>query len=79
MPDFQQFAFAGFIIIGLINGIQFAFDRNWKSFVFFLVAVIGGGVFGALGLFGLPSVEMGLGVGIFSSGVYKTAQKLGGE
>ena len=76
MPDFTQFAFAGFIIIGLINGIQFAFDRNWKSFVFFLVAVISGGVFGAMKLFGIPSLEMGLGVGIFSSGVYKVSQNI---
>lgn len=76
MPDFTQFAFAGFIIIGLINGIQFAFERNWKSFIFFLVAVISGAVFGALGLFGLPSLEMGLGVGVFSSGVYKVAQTI---
>jgi len=76
--DLSQYAMAGFVLIGLVNGIQFAFDKNWKSFVFFLVAVIAGTVFGVFGLFGIPSIEIGLAVGISSSGVYKVAQKLGG-
>lgn len=76
--ELTQYTMALFIIIGLINGIQFAFDRNWKSFTFFIVAVIAGGVFGYLGLFGLPGFEIGLAVGLSSSGVYKVAQKIGG-
>ena len=49
--DITTYAMAGFVLIGLVNGIQFAFDRNWKSFTFFMVAVISGGVFGAMKLF----------------------------
>ncbi len=76
MPDFSQYAFAGFVIIGLVNGIKFAFDREWESFIFFSVAIFSGVVFGAMQLFGIPSVEMGLGIGIFSSGVYKVSQNI---
>ncbi len=77
--DLSQFAMAAFVIIGFVNGIQFAVDRNWRAFAFFLTAVIGGTVFGALHWFGLPSIEVGLAVGVSSSGVYKVAQKLGGQ
>jgi len=77
--DFQEFAMAGFVLIGLVNGIQFAIDKNWKSFIMFMTAVVAGGVFGYLGWFGLPGIEIGLAVGISSSGVYKIAQKIGGK
>jgi len=78
MIDLQNFAMAGFVLIGLVNGIQFAFDKNWKSFAFFITAVAAGIIFGYLGWFGLPSAEIGLAVGIGSSGAYKISQKLGG-
>lgn len=77
--NLEQFAMAAFVLIGLVNGIQFALDRNWASFVKFLTAVIAGGLFGYLHWFGLPSLETGIAVGISSSGVYKVAQKLGGQ
>jgi hydrogenase/urease accessory protein HupE len=77
--NFEQFAMAGFVLIGLVNGLQFALDRNWRSFAMFCMAVIAGALFGLLGWFGLPSMEVGLAVGISSSGVYKVAQKLGGS
>lgn len=77
--DFTQYAMAAFVLIGLVNGIQFAIDRNWRSFALFITAVISGAVFGYLRFFGLPSLEIGLAVGISSSGVYKVAQKLGGQ
>jgi hydrogenase/urease accessory protein HupE len=76
--DFSTYALAAFVLIGLVNGIQFAVNKEWKSFVFFLTAVIAGTVFGTLKWFGLPSTEIGLAVGISSSGVYKISQKLGG-
>ena len=76
--NLEQFAIAGFVLIGLVNGIQFALDKNWSSFIKFLLAVIAGGVFGFLQWFGLPNVEIGLAVGVSSSGVYKVSQKLGG-
>jgi hydrogenase/urease accessory protein HupE len=77
--NLEQFAMAAFVLIGLVNGIQLALDRNWASFTKFLMAVIAGGVFGLLQWFGLPNVETGLAVGISSSGVYKIAKKIGGE
>ena len=77
--DFQEFAMAAFVLIGLVNGVQFAVNKDWSSFVKFLIAIGAGGVFGYLGWFGLPSAEIGFAVGISSSGVYKIAQKLGGE
>jgi len=77
--DFDKYVLAGFVVIGLVNGIQFIVDRDWKSFIKFMTAVIAGGVFGYLQWFGLPSLEIGLAVGLSSSGVYKLSQKLGGE
>lgn len=72
--DLTQFAMAIFVIIGLVNGINLAMNKDWKSFGKFAIAVVAGGVFGYLGWFGLPSVELGLAVAISSSGVYKVAQ-----
>ena len=77
--DLTAFDLAAFVLIGLINGIQFALDKNWASFAKFMAAVIAGGVFGTLKWFGLPSTEIGIAVGISSSGVYKVAQKIGGQ
>ena len=77
--DLTQFAMGTFVLIGLVNGIQFAIDKQWGSFVKFLTAVIAGGIFGYLHWFGLPSLEIGLAVGIGSSGVYKAFTKLGGN
>jgi len=79
MPELEGYVMAAFVLIGLVNGIQFAFERNWKSFVFFMVAVIAGTVFGYLKWFGLPSLEIGFAVGISSSGVYKISQVLGSK
>jgi hypothetical protein len=75
--DLTQFAFGATILIGLVNGIQFAVNRDWRAFTLFLTAVISGAVFGYLGWFTIPSVEIGFALGISSSGVYKVAQKLG--
>lgn len=77
--NLEQYAMAAFVLIGLVNGIQFALNAEWKSFVMFLTAVVCGTLFGALHWFGLPTAEIGLAVGISSSGVYKVAQKLGGN
>jgi len=77
--NLEQYALAGFMLIGFVNGITFAIDRNWKSFILFMTAVLFGGLFGYLGWFGLPSLEIGLAVGLSSSGAYKIAQKIGGS
>lgn len=76
--DLTQFAMAAFVLIGLVNGIQFAINKEWKSFAFFMTAVIAGISFGYLKWFGLPSMEIGLAVGLSSSGVYKAGQLIGG-
>lgn len=76
--DFEQYAMATFALIGLVNGVQLAVYRQWDRFVLWLVAVIAGTAFGFLHWFGLPSIELGLAIGINSSGVYKIAQNLGG-
>lgn len=77
--DITQYLVATAALIGLVNGLAFAFERNWRAFTLFLIAVIGGAVFGFLQWFSLPSIEIGLLVGLNSSGVYKVAQKLGGK
>lgn len=79
MSELEQFALAAFVLIGLVNGVQFAINKEWKSFALFLTATIAGTVFGVINWFGLPSAEMGLAVGISSSGVYKVAKKIGGQ
>jgi hypothetical protein len=76
--DLTQFTLAAFVLIGLVNGVQFALAKNWASFILFITAVIAGTVFGFLHWFSLPSAAVGMAVGISSSGVYKVAQKLGG-
>lgn len=77
--NLEQYAMAAFVIIGLVNIVQLGLDRNWKSFAKALCAVFAATLFGLLKWFGLPSAEVGLAVGISSSGLYKVAQKLGGE
>lgn len=64
-------------IIGLVNGIRL-FEENKRSFVYFIIAVVTGLVFGYLHFFGL-TVESGLVAALASSGVYKVAQKVGGQ
>lgn len=78
MDQIQQYAMATFVLIGIVNGFAFAMDQDWKAFGKFLLVVVAGLLFGILGWFGLPSAEVGLAVGIGSSGVYKVAQKIGG-
>lgn len=78
MINLEQFALASFMLIGLVNGFQLALNKEFKSFGLFALAVTAGGVFGYLNWFGLPSLEIGLAVGLSSSGVYKTAKKISG-
>lgn len=76
MVDLEQFAFASFMLIGLVNGANFAFEKQWVSFAKFMLAVLAGGVFGYFKMFGLPSLEIGLALGLSSSGIYKGIQLL---
>ncbi len=75
----EEYVVAGSILIGLVNGFNLAYSKNWESFFKFLVAVVGGAVLGYLQWFGLPSIEAGIGAGLASSGIYKIGQKMGGE
>jgi hypothetical protein len=76
--DFSQFATASFMLIGLVNGVGMLADKQWLSFAKFTVAVVAGGLFGYLHMFGLPGIEMGLAIGMGSSGVYKALGKING-
>lgn len=77
--DFTEYAMAAFVIIGLVNITQMALDRDWKSFAKATIAVVAATLFGYLNWFGLPTMEIGLAVGISSSGVYKLGQVLSGR
>lgn len=74
--NFEQYAMAAFVIIGLVNIVNMALERDWKSFSKASIAVVAASLFGYLGWFGLPTMEIGLAVGISSSGVYKLGQVL---
>ena len=67
---------AGTMIIGFVNISNFAFEGNWKSFGKAMVALIAGVVFGYFKFYGLPSVEVGLGVALSSSGVFALVKML---
>ena len=75
----EQYALGSFVVIGFVNGVNFALEKQWPSFIRFFIAVLAGTAIGALGWFGLPGIEMGLALGIASSGVYKSLQVLRGE
>jgi len=75
--DLEQYVMGGFVLIGLVNGLQFALDKKWDAFVRFMTAVIVGGMFGFFKMYGIPSLEVGLAIGVSSSGIYKIAQVLG--
>lgn len=68
---------AGAVIIGIVNGVRLASDKI-TPFIGFLVALVLGILFGALGYFGL-NVQTGIVAGLGSSGVYQVAKKLGGR
>lgn len=73
----ENYVVAGTMLIGLVNVAQMVIDRKWNSFIKAMTAVIAGGVFGYLKFFGLPSIEIGIMVGLSSSGIFKVAQVLG--
>ena len=64
-------------VVGLVNGFKL-FSTDKVSFAYFLLALVIGIGFGWLGFLGL-TIETGLLVALASSGLYKVAQKLGGN
>lgn len=77
--DLGQFALAATTLIGLVNGIKLAINRNWNSFFLFATAVVAGTLLGYLHWLGLPSAEIGFALGVASSGTYELAQRVGGS
>jgi hypothetical protein len=73
---------AGAAIIGLVNGFRLLKEatatRNFWGFAFFVLAVVSGTLFGALGWFALGSVEAGFTAGLVSSGAYRALELTGG-
>lgn len=72
--DLGEFAFATTQLVGFVNIVLLALDKNWRSFTLAMTAVIAGGLFGYFHLFGVPSLEIGIALGIASSGAYKMLQ-----
>ena len=66
------------VIIGIVNGAKLAQQADKKPFIYFCVALALGLVFGIVHLFGL-NIQMGIIVALASSGLYKTAQVIGGQ
>lgn len=77
--DFTQFAIGSAMIIGLVNIVKLAVDRNWKSLALASAAVLFGLLLGFLQWFGIPSPEVGLGIALASSGAYEVTQRIGGN
>lgn len=76
--DLQQYVMWGFLVIGFVNITQFALDGNWKSFIKALTGILVGSIAGYFKMFGIPSLEIGILLGISASGLFKIATKLGG-
>lgn len=64
------------VIIGIVNGISLLNAPQITSFVKFIIALVLGLIFGAVGLFGL-NIETGIIVALSSSGLYKLTQNIG--
>ena len=77
--DMTQFALASATLIGIVNGIKLALDKNWRGFAFFMISVIGGTFFGLLHWYNVPSIEIGFSFGVAASGVFEVSQRVGGH
>lgn len=79
MDVLNQFVLGSFFLIGFVNIVNLGLDKNWKAFIKAMTAVIVGGVLGYLKFYNIPSIEVGLALGVASSGVYKSFQVGGGK
>lgn len=79
MDILVQYAVAAAAVIGLVNGIRLLKAGDKWGFIFFALAIGAGVLFGYLHWFNVPSVEVGLLVGLASSGFYRVAEKAGGQ
>lgn len=79
MDILVQYAVAAAAVIGLINGVRLLKAGDRWGFIFFAMAILAGILFGYMNWFGVPSIEIGLLVGLASSGFYRVAEKSGGQ
>lgn len=79
MDVLQQFVLGSAFLIGFVNVVNMGLERDWKAFIKAMTAIVVGGVLGYLKFYNLPSVEIGLALGIMSSGAYKGLQVLSGK
>lgn len=77
--DVSQYVVGAAALIGLINGFRLLSQKDKTPFFYFLGAVVGGALLGYVRYFGIPSVEIGLLVGLSSSGFYRVGQVAGGK
>ncbi len=79
MDSLVEFGVAAGVIIGLVNGFRLLEQPNKKGFFYFLGALGAGILFGAVGLFGVPSIEVGIEIALASSGLYRVGQVVSGN
>lgn len=79
MDVLQQFVLGSAFLIGFVNVVNMGLERDWKAFIKAMTAIVVGGVLGYLKFYNLPSIEIGLALGIMSSGAYKGLQVLSGK
>lgn len=68
---------AGLVIVAIVNQIKNVVPQKIAGLVAFVLAIALGVVFGALGWFGLSSVQEGFSTALVSSGVYTVAKAVG--
>lgn len=66
------------VIIGIVNGIRLAKEKDKTGFILFICALVIGILLGLLQLFGL-NLETGIVVALASSGLYRVGEKFGGQ
>lgn len=76
---------AALAIIGLVNGFRLLKEgmdsapHNYWGFIFFVLAMLSGMLFGVLHWFGLATLEAGFLAGLASSGLYRVGEKVSGK
>lgn len=79
MIDITQLATGIGVLIGLVNGFRLFQQVDKSGFVFFLIALGCGILFGYFHLFGLNGIELGIVAALASSGLYRVGQVVGGK
>lgn len=66
------------LLVGLVNVVKLKFPAV-EGFYAFLLSLVFGALLGFLQWYGVTSIEQGILLAFVASGVYKIAQKVGGE